>query len=130
MLRFIKIFILLLISINSSAIDFKIGLLRNVNIKSVIVTASESSFKLMEGMNELFQLKEGEQIKVSVSNNKIKLNFKGNLVGVYDTLKLLKVSNDTTIFSVKGDVPTFKKNKLPDFLKNIPITVPGSRFIK
>ena len=114
MLRFIKIFILLLISINSSAIDFKIGLLRNVNIKSVIVTASESSFKLMEGMNELFQLKEGEQIKVSVSNNKIKLNFKGNLVGVYDTLKLLKVSNDTTIFSVKGDVPTFKKRAYYD----------------
>jgi len=31
---------------------------------------------------------------------------------------------------MKIDVPTFRKNKLPDFLKNTPITVPGSRFIK
>jgi orotate phosphoribosyltransferase len=31
---------------------------------------------------------------------------------------------------MKIDVPTFKKNKLPESLKNIPITVPGSRFIK
>jgi len=27
-------------------------------------------------------------------------------------------------------VPTYKKNKLPDELKFIPVTAPGSRFIK
>jgi orotate phosphoribosyltransferase len=31
---------------------------------------------------------------------------------------------------MKISVPTFKKNNLPETLKNIPITVPGSRFIK
>jgi len=31
---------------------------------------------------------------------------------------------------MKIDVPTFKSNKLPESLKNTPITVPGSRFIK
>ena len=31
---------------------------------------------------------------------------------------------------MKIDVPTFTKNNLPEELKKIPITVPGSRFIK
>ena len=34
------------------------------------------------------------------------------------------------ISHMKIDVPTFKKNNLPETLKNTPITVPGSRFIK
>ena len=34
------------------------------------------------------------------------------------------------ISHMKIDVPTFKKNNLPDYLKSKPITVPGSRFIK
>ena len=45
------------------------------------------------------------------------------------TKKSLKIKREI-ISHMKIDVPTFKKNKLPDFLKNIPITVPGSRFIK
>ena len=31
---------------------------------------------------------------------------------------------------LKIDVPTYKSNKLPPELKSIPITKPGSRFIK
>jgi hypothetical protein len=31
---------------------------------------------------------------------------------------------------MKINVPTFKKNNLPEDLKNTKITVPGSRFIK
>ena len=31
---------------------------------------------------------------------------------------------------LKIDVPTYKKNKLPKYLKSTPISVPGSRFIK
>jgi len=34
------------------------------------------------------------------------------------------------ISHMKIDVPTFKKNMLPSYLKSTPITVPGSRFIK
>ena len=45
------------------------------------------------------------------------------------TKKSLKIKKEI-ISHMKIDVPTFKKNKLPEFLKNIPITVPGSRFIK
>ena len=31
---------------------------------------------------------------------------------------------------IKIDVPTFKSNQLPANLKKIPVTIPGSRFIK
>ena len=34
------------------------------------------------------------------------------------------------ISHLKIDVPIYKKNNLPEYLKSIPITVPGSRFIK
>ena len=45
------------------------------------------------------------------------------------TKKTLKIKKNI-IAHMKIDVPTFKKNNLPETLKNIPITVPGSRFIK
>ena len=43
--------------------------------------------------------------------------------------KTLKIKNKI-VSQVKIDVPTFTKNNLPDYLKKIPITVPGSRRLK
>ena len=43
--------------------------------------------------------------------------------------KSLKIKKNI-ISHMKIDVPTFKKNNIPMKLKDIPITVPGSRFIK
>jgi stage II sporulation protein D len=108
--------ILLIIANNIFAIDFKIGLLRNVNLKSVAISASNNSFKLKEGMNELFELKEGEEVKITVASNKIKLTYNGKFIGVYDTLKLLKHKKDTSIFSVKGLIPGFKQRSYFDEL--------------
>jgi orotate phosphoribosyltransferase len=45
------------------------------------------------------------------------------------TKKTLKIKKNI-ISHMKIEVPTYKKNKLPVSLKNTPITVPGSRFIK
>ena len=45
------------------------------------------------------------------------------------TKKNLKI-NKKIISHLKINVPTYKKNKLPNSLKSIPITVPGSRYIK
>ena len=45
------------------------------------------------------------------------------------TKKSLKIKKNI-ISHMKIDVPVFKKNNLPVDLKNTPITVPGSRFIK
>ena len=43
--------------------------------------------------------------------------------------KNLKIKSKI-ISQVKIIVPTYKKNKLPKFLKKTPITVPGSRLLK
>jgi orotate phosphoribosyltransferase len=45
------------------------------------------------------------------------------------TKKTLKIKKKI-ISHLKIDVPTFKKNQLPKYLKSIPVTRPGSRFIK
>ena len=45
------------------------------------------------------------------------------------TKKSLKIKKKI-ISHLKIDVPTFKQNELPDYLKKVPITTPGSRFIK
>ena len=42
--------------------------------------------------------------------------------------KSLKI-NQKIVSQFKINVPTYKKNKLPNYLKSIPITIPGSRFI-
>ncbi len=43
--------------------------------------------------------------------------------------KTLKIKKKI-ISQLRIIVPTFKKNELPNYLKSIPITTPGSRFIK
>ena len=42
----------------------------------------------------------------------------------------LKIKNKKIVSQIKLDVPTFKVKNLPTGLKNIPITKPGSRFLK
>ena len=45
------------------------------------------------------------------------------------TKKSLKIKKKI-VSHLKIDVPTYKKNKLPKYLKTTPISIPGSRFIK
>ena len=45
------------------------------------------------------------------------------------TKKTLKIKKKI-VSHLKIDVPTYKPNQLPSYLKSIPITTPGSRFIK
>ena len=44
--------------------------------------------------------------------------------------KTLKIKKGKIISQIKLDVPTYSKKNLPNFLKKIPITKPGSRFIR
>ncbi len=44
--------------------------------------------------------------------------------------KNLRIRNKKIISQIKIDVPTYKKNRLPNFLKKIPISIPGSRRLK
>ena len=42
----------------------------------------------------------------------------------------LKINKNKIVSQVKINVPTYNKKKLPKFLKNIPTTSPGSRYLK
>ena len=42
----------------------------------------------------------------------------------------LKIKNKNIISQIKLEIPTYKKNDLPIELKKIPITKPGSRYLK
>ena len=72
--------------------------------------------------------------KSSLECVKLINKFKAKLLGfacIIDrsSKKNLKIKNKI-VSHLKIDVPTYKKNKLPEYLKSIPISVPGSRFIK
>ena len=72
--------------------------------------------------------------KSSLECVKLIKNAKAKLLGfasIIDrsTKKSLKIKKNI-ISHLKINVPTFKQNQLPDKLKLIPITTPGSRFIK
>ena len=72
--------------------------------------------------------------KSSLECAKLIIKSKAKLLGfasIIDrsTKKNLKIKTNI-ISHLKIDVPTFKENNLPETLKKIPITVPGSRFIK
>ena len=72
--------------------------------------------------------------KSSLECVKLLKKSKANLLGfacIIDrsTKKNIKIKKKI-ISHLKINVPTYKKNKLPKYLKSTPINVPGSRFIK
>ena len=97
-------------------IDFKIGVLRNVKMKSVLIKATNKPYKILGGMKPLFEIKAKEELKITVINNKVQLKFKDKLIGSYDTLKILKIKDDTAIFSLKGINPVIKQRSYYDEL--------------
>ena len=42
----------------------------------------------------------------------------------------LKIKDKNIVSQIKLEIPTYKKNDLPIYLKRIPITKPGSRYLK
>jgi len=72
--------------------------------------------------------------KSSLECVKLINKFKAKLLGFACIIdrsakKNLKIKKKI-VSHLKIDVPTYKKNKLPKYLKSTPISVPGSRFIK
>ena len=96
--------------------NFKIGVFRNAKIKSVSIKATIKPYKILGGMKALFEIKEKDEIKITVINDKVQLKFKDKIVGSYDTLKILKIKDDTSIFSVKGINPNLKQRSYYDEL--------------
>jgi len=119
-------------------IGYEIGKL--LKKETIFCERVEGKFQLRRG----FHIKKGSKViiiedvittgKSSLECVKLITDAGAKLVGfasIIDrsTKKTLKIKKNI-ISHLKIEVPTFKKNKLPEALKNIPITVPGSRFVK
>ena len=110
------------------------------NCETIFCERVNGKFVLRRG----FSIKKGSKVliiedvittgKSSMECVKLIKKAKASLVGfasIIDrsTKKNLKIKKNI-VSQLKIDVPTFKKDKLPKKLKSIPITTPGSRFIK
>ena len=119
-------------------IGYEIGKL--LKKETIFCERVNGKFKLRRGFN----IKKGSKVliiedvittgKSSLECVKLIKNADAKLLGfatIIDrsTKKSLKIKTGI-ISHLKIDVPTFSENQLPQNLKSIPITTPGSRFIK
>ena len=136
--KFNSIDLILAPAMGGVIIGYEIGKL--LKKETIFCERVEGKFKLRRG----FHINKGSNViiiedvittgKSSLECVKLITNAGAKLVGfasIIDrsTKKTLKIKKNI-ISHMKIEVPTFKKNNLPDMLKKIPITVPGSRFIK
>ena len=136
--RFKTIDLILAPAMGGVIIGYEIG--RILKKETIFCERVNGKFKLRRG----FHIKKGSKVliiedvittgKSSLECVKLITKSKAKLIGfasIIDrsTKKSLKIKKNI-ISHMKIEVPTFKKNQLPDSLKNIPIIVPGSRFIK
>ena len=136
--NFKKIDLILAPAMGGIIIGYEIGKL--LKKETIFCERVNSKFVLRRG----FKIKKGSKVliiedvittgKSSMECVKLIKKAKASLVGfasIIDrsTQKNLKIKKNI-VSQLKIDVPTFKKNKLPKNLKSIPITTPGSRFIK
>ena len=136
--NFKKIDLILAPAMGGIVIGYEIGKL--LKRETIFCERVNGKFILRRG----FKIKKGAKVliiedvittgKSSMECVKLIKKSKASLVGfatIIDrsTKKTLKIKKKI-ISHLKINVPTFKANQLPKELKSIPITTPGSRFIK
>ena len=136
--RFKKIDLVLAPAMGGVIIGYEIGKL--LKKETIFCERVNGKFKLRRGFN----IKKDARVlimedvittgKSSMECVKLITKSKAKLLGfasIINRSSKNKLKNKKDIISfMKIEVPTFKKNNLPDYLKSTPITVPGSRFIK
>jgi len=136
--KFKKIDLILAPAMGGIIIGYEIG--RLLKKETIFCERVKGKFTLRRG----FGIKKGSKVliledvittgKSSMECVKLIKKSKATLVGFATIIdrsnkKSLKI-NKKIISHLKINVPTFKANQLPKELKSIPITTPGSRFIK
>ena len=136
--KFKKIDLILAPAMGGVIIGYEIGKL--LKKETIFCERVNGKFTLRRGFN----IKKGARVlimedvittgKSSLECVKLIIKSKAKLIGfasIIDrsTKQSLKIKTGITSH-LKIDVPTYKTNKLPPELKSIPITTPGSRFIK
>ena len=120
-------------------IGYEIG--RLLNKETIFCERVNGKFKLRRG----FLIKKNSRVlivedvittgKSSLECSKLIKKSKAKLLGFACLIdrsnkKELKIKNKKIVSQIKLEVPTYKRNKLPNFLKKIPVSKPGSRFLK
>ena len=136
--NFKKVDLILAPAMGGIIIGYEIG--RLLNKETIFCERVKGRFTLRRG----FVIKKGSKVlviedvittgKSSMECVKLIKKAKASLVGFASIIdrsskKSLKI-NKKIISHIKINIPTFKPNHLPKVLKSIPITKPGSRFIK
>ena len=136
--KFKKIDLILAPAMGGIIIGYEIG--RLLKKETIFCERVKGKFTLRRG----FGIKKGSKVliledvittgKSSMECVKLIKKSKATLVGFASIIdrsnkKSLKIKKKI-ISHLKINVPTFKANQLPKELKSIPITTPGSRFIK
>ena len=136
--KFKKIDLILAPAMGGVVIGYEIGKL--LKKETIFCERVNRKFKLRRG----FHIKKNAKVlimedvittgKSSMECVKLITKSRAKLVGfasIIDrsTKKTLKIKK-CIVSHMKIEVPTFESNNLPDYLKSMPITVPGSRFIK
>jgi orotate phosphoribosyltransferase len=136
--KYKKIDLILAPAMGGIIIGYEIGKL--LNKETIFCERVKGKFALRRGFN----IKKGSKVliiedvittgKSSMECVKLITKAKGKLLGfasIIDrsTKNELKIKKNI-VSHLKIKVPTYKSNKLPEELKLIPITIPGSRFIK
>ena len=134
-----KIDLILSPAIGGIIIGYEIG--RLLKKETIFCERVNGKFKLRRG----FSIKRNSRVlivedvittgKSSLECVKLIKKSKAKLLGFAclidrSSKNTLKIKNKKIISQIKLNVPTFKIKKLPTGLKNIPITKPGSRFLK
>ena len=136
--KFKKIDLILAPAMGGVVIGYEIGKL--LKKETIFCERINRKFKLRRG----FHIKKNAKVlimedvittgKSSMECVKLITKSRAKLVGfasIIDrsTKKSLKIKKGI-VSHMKIEFPAFKRNNLPDYLKSMPITVPGSRFIK
>ena len=136
--NFKKIDLILAPAMGGVIIGYEIG--RLLKKETIFCERVDGKFKLRRG----FYIKKNSRVliiedvittgKSSLECVKLIKKFKAKHLGFASIInrsskKSLKIKSKI-ISHLKIEVPTYKKNELPDELRNIKITKPGSRFLK
>ncbi len=136
--NFKKIDLILSPAIGGIIIGYEIGKL--LKKETIFCERVLGKFQLRRGFN----IKKGSRVliiedvittgKSSLECVKLIKKSKAKLLGFACIIdrsnkKTLKIKSKL-VSQIKLNIPTYKKNNLPNKLKNIPITKPGSRFLK
>ena len=136
---FNKIDIILSPAIGGIVIGYEVG--RQLNIETIFAERQEGKLVLRRG----FEIPKNSNVlivedvittgKSSLECSKLIKKAKAKVIGfacIIDRSNKdkLKIKKKNIIAQIKIDVPVFKKNNLPMYLKKISTTKPGSRYLK